>query len=163
MLRQEGPKVGISPELRKRFVQGRLAHAQVTLERQGVDAGLGLADEVDGQEPGGQRQLGVLHQGAGGQRSLKAAAAALVELAGTLRHKIVLRAGALRAAKPQRPRERLSASAHCASVPKWLRNSGIDMPCWNWIWWRDIRALHQQESSDYGLSGSLDEPAEAGF
>jgi len=48
-------------------------------------------------------------------------------------------------------------------VPKWLRNSGIDMPCWNWIWWLDIEALHQQESSDYGLSGSLDEPAEAGF
>jgi hypothetical protein len=56
----------------------------------------------------------------------------------------------------------LSASAHCASVPKWLRNSGIDMPCWNWIWWLDIRALHQQENSGYGLSSSLDKPADAG-
>jgi hypothetical protein len=32
-----------------------------------------------------------------------------------------------------------------------------------WIWWLDIRTLHLQESSDYGISGSLDEPAEAGF
>jgi hypothetical protein len=37
------------------------------------------------------------------------------------------------------------------------------MPYWNWIWWLDIRTLLRQESSGYGLSGSLDEPAEAGF
>ena len=25
------------------------------------------------------------------------------------------------------------ALEHCTSVPKLPRNSGIDMPCWNWI------------------------------
>jgi hypothetical protein len=70
---------------------------------------------------------------------------------------------ALRATKPCGQRERLSACAHCASVPKYLRNSGIDMPYWNWIWWLGIRALRHQESSDDGLSGALDESAEAGL
>ena len=109
-----------------------VAHAQVTLERQGRDAGFGLTDEVDGQEPGGQRQLGVFHQGASGQRGLKAAAAALVELAGTLRHKIVLRAGALRAAKPLRPTralERLGALRFGAKVAQklWDRHAVLEL------------------------------------
>jgi hypothetical protein len=34
------------------------------------------------------------------------------------------------------------------------------MPGWNWIWWLDIGTLRLQERSGYGLSGSLDEPAE---
>ncbi len=104
---------------------GGIAHAQVSLESQGRDAGLGLTDEVDGQKPGRQRQLGVLHQGASGQRGLKAAAAALVELAGALRHKIVLRAGAVRAAKPLRPTralERLGALRFGAEMAQKLRD-----------------------------------------
>jgi hypothetical protein len=32
-------------------------------------------------------------------------------------------------ARPFGHRARLTASAHCASVPKLRRNSGIDMPC----------------------------------
>lgn len=104
---------------------GGIAHAQVSLESQGRDAGLGLTDEVDGQKPGRQRQLGVLHQGASGQRGLKAAAAALVELAGALHHQIVLRAGALRAAKPLRPTralERLGALRFGAEVAQKRRD-----------------------------------------
>ncbi len=104
---------------------GGIAHAQVSLEGQRRNSGLGLADEVDGQKPGGQRHLGVFHQGPRGQRGLKAAAAALVELAGALRHKIVLRAGALRAAKPLRPTralERLGALRFGAKVAQKLRD-----------------------------------------
>ena len=86
-----------------------VAHAQVSLERQGRDACLSLADVVDGQEPDGQRQFGVFHQGASGQRGPKAAVSALVELAGALHHKIVLRTGALRAAKPLRPTQALES------------------------------------------------------
>jgi hypothetical protein len=48
-------------------------------------------------------------------------------------------------------------------VAKQIGNSGIDIPGWNWIWWLDTRSLHRQESSDYALTGSLDEPAEAIF
>jgi hypothetical protein len=33
----------------------------------------------------------------------------------------------------------------------------------NWIWCPDIRSLLRQKSSNYRLSGSLAEPAEAGF
>ncbi len=46
---------------------GRIAHAQISLECHGRDAGFVLTDEVDGQEPGRQRQLEVFHQRAGGQ------------------------------------------------------------------------------------------------
>jgi len=95
-----------------------VAHAQVSREDQRRNAGFGLTDEVDGQKPSGQRQLSVFPQGANGQRGPKAAAAALVEFAGALPRKVLLRAGALRAANPCGHRERLSGSTHCASVPK---------------------------------------------
>ena len=58
---------------------------------------------MDSQKPGRQRQLGVFHQRASNQRGLNAAAAELVELATAVRHKTVMRAGALRAAQPPRP------------------------------------------------------------
>ncbi len=41
---------------------GGIAHAKLTLERQGRQAGLGLTDKVDGQELGRQRQFGVRHE-----------------------------------------------------------------------------------------------------
>ena len=49
----------------------RVAHAKLALHRQRRQTRLGLADQVDGQEPGGQRQLGVFKEAAGGQRGLK--------------------------------------------------------------------------------------------
>ena len=38
-----------------------------------------------------------------------------------------------RQTKPLGQRERSTASQHADSVPKDCRNSGNDMPCWNWI------------------------------
>ncbi len=93
---------------------GGVTHAQIALERQGRDAGLGMADEVDGQEPGRERQFGVFHQGASSQRGLKTTVPALVDLAGATHHKVVLHAAALRAAKPLRPTRALGClSALC--------------------------------------------------
>jgi hypothetical protein len=91
---------------------GGVAHAELTLERQRGQAGLGLADQVDGQEPGAQRQLGVLEQAAGGQRRLVSAGLALEELAGAVAHDPVagrVAAGATKAAGPARRLERLLA------------------------------------------------------
>ncbi len=77
---------------------------------------------------------------------------------------IVLRAGALRAAKPLRPAralERFGALRLGAEVAQKLRDRHAVLG--NWIWCPDIRSLLRQKSSNYGLSGSLAEPAEAGF
>ncbi len=103
----------------------RAAADQVELERQGRDIGFGLTDEVDGQEPDRQRQLGVFYHRASGQRGLKAVTAALVELAGALHRKIALRDGAPRTAKPVRPAhspEHLGALRFGAEVVQKLRN-----------------------------------------
>lgn len=67
-----------------------VADAQITLEGQSRDAGLGLAIEVGGQKPCRQRQLGVLHQGACRQRGLVSAFAALVQLAAAMTHYVVV-------------------------------------------------------------------------
>jgi len=77
----------------------RVAHPEVTLEGQRRQPGLGLADEVDRQEPGGQRQLGALHQGVGDQRGLVATGAALEQRMVTPVHPRTGRALAARAAK----------------------------------------------------------------
>jgi hypothetical protein len=76
---------------------GRVAHAQITLQGQRRDPRLGLADEMDGQEPGGQRQLGMLHHRAGRRRSLMPAADALEQLAGALADEVVPRVVTARA------------------------------------------------------------------
>ena len=54
--------------------------AQVAAELQRGDPSLGLADQVKGQKPGGQRQLGGLHDRAGRERGLMAAVATLIVL-----------------------------------------------------------------------------------
>ena len=51
---------------------GRIAHPEVALECERRQSGLGLADQVDRQEPGGQRQFRTLKDGAGNQRGLMA-------------------------------------------------------------------------------------------
>jgi hypothetical protein len=73
-------------------------HPQIALAGQRRDAGLGLADEMDGQERGRQRQLGELHQRARSQRGLVPARTALEQLADTMTDNVVLHAGATRAA-----------------------------------------------------------------
>lgn len=67
-----------------------IAHPELALKRQGRQPGLGLADRVDRQELGRQRQLGVLHQAARRQRRLVPAAVALEHLAHTMTDAVVL-------------------------------------------------------------------------
>jgi hypothetical protein len=55
-------------------------HAQVAAELQRGDPSLGLADQVKGQKPGGQWQLGGLHDCAGRERGLMDAVATLITL-----------------------------------------------------------------------------------
>ena len=83
--------------------RGGVAHAEVALERQRSQTSLGLADQVDGQEPGRKRQLGVLEQAACSQRGLVPARLALEELACAMANHVVGVAGALRAPKAARP------------------------------------------------------------
>ena len=56
---------------------GAVAHAQLTLEGERREASLGLTDQVDGEEPGRQRELGSCEQGARGHRGLPTAPIAL--------------------------------------------------------------------------------------
>jgi hypothetical protein len=55
-------------------------HAQVAAELQRGDASLGLADQIEGQEPGRQRQFGGLHDRASRECGLMAAGTALIAL-----------------------------------------------------------------------------------
>ena len=80
-----------------------VAHTQVALERQRGQAGLGLADQVDGEDPCRQRQLGVLDHTARGQRGLVSASVALKQPAGILAEHAVIGAVATRATEPIRP------------------------------------------------------------
>ena len=56
---------------------GRIAHANLALEIKRRQTRLGLTDQIDSQEPGGQRQLGAGKQRAGGRRHLVMAGVAL--------------------------------------------------------------------------------------
>lgn len=81
----------------------RVADAQMPLQGQGRRSGLGLADQINGQEPDRQGQVGLLEQGAGDQRSLPVACAALeghARIAGQQAMGAVATSGA---AKPRRP------------------------------------------------------------
>ena len=76
---------------------------QMALERQGRQPGLGLADQIDRQEPSAKRQLGAVHQSASGQRGLVAAAPALEQLAGAVANDVVFGSLAARTTKAMRP------------------------------------------------------------
>ena len=102
-----------------------IAHAKLTLERQGRQAGFGLTDEVDGQEPGRQGQFGVCHETACGQGGLMPTAIALEELTDTVADHIVITAGAARTAKSLRPArglDRFGALCLGAKATKEFRN-----------------------------------------
>lgn len=80
-----------------------VAHAELTLECQGRQPGLGLADQVDGEKPDRQWQLGVLHEAACGQRRLVAAAVALEQLARAVADDVVVKVIAARTPEAVRP------------------------------------------------------------
>ncbi len=82
---------------------GRIAHAELTMQRQAGQTRLGLAAQVDRQEPGRQGQLGALKQAACSQRGLMAADAALIQQVLSAAHRAVVSAGADRAMKAVGP------------------------------------------------------------
>lgn len=78
-----------------------VANAELALEFQCRHAALGLGQQIDGEKPGRQRQLGVGEEGAAGHRGLAMAVVALVESAIT--DFTVLGMTAFRACEPIRP------------------------------------------------------------
>ena len=60
--------------------------------------------------------------------------------------------------KPLGQRAAISACAQAASVPKPRRNSGKDMPCWNWILFIAMAALRSGMLPAYGACSSAREP-----
>ena len=78
-------------------------HAKVAAEFQRGDASLGLADQIEAQEPSSERQLGCLHDRAGRERCLMAAAAALIALEPPAVDEPMLMAIAAGTAEPIRP------------------------------------------------------------
>ncbi len=97
--------------------RGGVAHAQIALENQRRQPRLGLADEMDGQEPGRQRKLGMLHQLGGNHRSLLPAADALKQFASTLADEVVPLVVAARASEPLGPtRPRPAKELRCTAL-----------------------------------------------
>jgi len=91
---------------------GWIAYTQVTLERECRQAGLGLADEVDRQEPHRQWQLGPLKHGASDERCLMPTRVALKDPMGTSTQNTMRCAAAARtgeALRPARTLQRLGA------------------------------------------------------
>lgn len=80
-----------------------LAHTQVAFERQCRQTGLGLADEVDSQEPHLQGQFGSLKHGTSDQRRLVPTRVALKDPMGTSTQDTVCCATAARTGKALRP------------------------------------------------------------
>ena len=74
-------------------------HAQMAAELQRRDPSLGLADQIESQEPGCQRQLGGLHDRAGREGCLMAAGSALVALEPAAVDQAVLLSSATRASE----------------------------------------------------------------
>jgi hypothetical protein len=131
-----------------------VANAHIALEPERRQPSLGLADEMDGQERGDQRQLAMLDHRAGRHRSLVPAADALKQLAGTLAEEVVPRVVAARAVKPLGPTRSLQsfdAMLFSAEVPQEFgdRHAGMELDLW-----LDIGALRRQESSGYKVSSS---------
>ncbi len=78
---------------------GVVIHAQMAAELQRGDPGFGLADQVEGQKPCGERQFGGLHDCAGGERGLMAAGSALIALEPAAIDQAMLMASAARSAE----------------------------------------------------------------
>ena len=89
---------------------GVVFHAQVSAELERGDPVFGLADQIEGQEPGGQRQFCGLHDRAGRERGLMAAVATLITLEPPAVDETMLMAIAARAAETIRPASLLQSS-----------------------------------------------------
>ena len=87
-----------------------VVHAQVAAELQRGDPSLGLADQIEGQKPGGQWQLGGLHDRAGRERGLMAAVATLITLEPPAIDQSMLMAIAVGTAEPIGPARFLQSS-----------------------------------------------------
>ena len=81
----------------------RVTHSQLAPERQCRQSRLGLADQVDRQKPGCQRQFGSLEKRTGNQRCLVPTRNALKDLAYPVADNVVHRTGAARTTKTLRP------------------------------------------------------------
>ncbi len=97
-----------------------VTHAQLSFESQSRQASLGLADEVNRQKPYRQRQFGRLKYRAGDQRRLMPAGVALKNFVATGVQDAVCSTTTIRTTE--------TIAAQSASVPKSLKNSGIDRP-----------------------------------
>ncbi len=122
---------------------GRVAHTELAFERQRRQASLRLTDQIDGQEPGGQWQLGVLHQAACGQRCLMSAAIALEQAPSAVTDYAVSIAIAARATKVARPTSALqhrSAMRRGAKVAMKFRqrHSGLKLDSIEGHWGRSM-------------------------
>ena len=108
---------------------GAVAHAQVPLELQGRDVGLGLGQQLHRQEPARQQQLTELEGCATEDAALVLAASALpVTLAAPREARPGLADAAARALEAPGPAQSDQRRLACSSVPYKLKNSRIDRP-----------------------------------
>ena len=82
---------------------GGVAHSEVAFEGERREAGLGLAEQIDSQEPHGERQLRGVEDGPGSQRSLMLTWVALERLSPPAAEDTVRSCAAARTAKSLRP------------------------------------------------------------
>lgn len=97
-----------------------ITHPEGTLERECRKPGFGLTDEVDRQEPQGQRQFAALHHGARDQRSLMATGRALEQCMGTSVHPTANGSRAARTTKALRPARLLQSGRTLCFSPELL-------------------------------------------
>jgi hypothetical protein len=80
-----------------------VTYAQLPFKIECRQASLGLADQINGQKPNAQRQVGTLEQGACNQRGLQPAALALEGLMFPALEQVIICVAALRATEAFRP------------------------------------------------------------
>ncbi len=95
---------------------GVVGHTDVALQGQGRQAGFGLRQQMDGQKPHGERQLGLFEQCPADQRGLVMASGALIQVARFNYTVATPRAGrALKARRPSRLKRRIAFLFRTAS------------------------------------------------
>lgn len=111
---------------------GAVAGAQLAHQSQRRHPGLVLADQVDGQEPGAQRQLRAIHDRASRQRSLVAARLTLKQATRAVAYDVVRRALTGRATesgcpaqRPERPSALLLAAVSAEEFRQ--RHPGLEL------------------------------------
>ena len=107
---QRLPRIRLGHRLHHLVVQqpgAAVGHPELAHQGERRDACLGLADEVDGEEPGGERELGAVHQRARRGRGLMAAGGTLQQHSAATRDAAAARRATLRAAETLRPAQPL--------------------------------------------------------